>query len=162
MNPPSFPTESLSGGTPPFPVGYVNIPNILDLPSYIFSVTTYYGDPLNYPYRSPPIIASWKIPYPNLLALPTFFEKLVLWLLGWAGAIFEWAFQWLSAEMQNFTIWGINGISGIIRTLTTTSEAISNETGIFQPVIFAFLGGLILLAIIGTIFIAINTVGKIT
>ena len=162
MIPPPFPTESLSGAFPPFPVGYVNIPNILDLPSYIFSVTTYYGNPLNYPYSSPPIIASWRIPYPNLLALPTFFEKLVLWLMGWAGAVFEWSFQWLSIEGQNFTIWGINGISAMIQGITNTSEAVSNATGIFQPVVFALFAGIILFAIVATAFMAINLVGKIT
>ena len=162
MIPPPFPTKSLEGNFPNFPVAYAQIPNILNLPSYILSVTTYYGNPLNYPYRSPPIIASWKIPYPNLLAIPTFFEKLTLWLLGWAGAIFEWAFQWLSAETQNFTIWSINGISGIIQTLTTTSEAVSNATGIFQPVVFALFAGIILFAIVATVFIVINLVGKIT
>ena len=60
MIPPPFPTQSLEGSFPSFPVGYAQIPNILDLPSYIYSVTTYYGNPLNYPYSNPPLIASWE------------------------------------------------------------------------------------------------------
>lgn len=162
MIPPPFPTESLEGNFPNFPVAYAQIPNVFDLPGYILSVTTYYGNPLNYPYNKPPIIASVSIPYPNIFKIPSFFEKVVLWLMGWAGAVFEWSFQWLSIEGQNFTIWGINGISAMIQGITNTSEAVSNATGIFQPVVFALFAGIILFAIVATAFMAINLVGKIT
>lgn len=161
MNPPPFPTQSLDGNFPSFPVGHVEIPNILDLPSYIYSVTTYYGNPFNYPYRNPPIIAGWNIPYPNLLALPGFFKQIFLWLLGWAGAVFEWSFKWLSVESTNLAVWAINGLSGITQSLTLTSENISRSTGIFQPIIFALLAGMILFAVVGAVFIGINLAEKI-
>ena len=161
MIPPPFHKESLYGAFPSFPVGYAQIPDMLDLPSYIYSVTTYYGNPLNYPYSNPPLIASWDIPYPNIFQIPSFFENVILWALGWLGAVFEWSFQWLSVEGTNFSIWAIHGLSGVVQTLTTTSESIAQATGIFQPLIFALLAGMILFAVVGAIIIGINLAEKI-
>lgn len=161
MIPPPFPKESLYGAFPSFPVGYAQIPDILDLPSYIYSVTTYYGNPFNYPYSNPPLIASWDIPYPNIFQIPSFFENVILWVLGWLGAVFEWSFQWLSAEGTNSAIWAINGMSAIVQSLTATSEEIAQSTGIFEPLIFALLAGMILFAVVGVVFILINLGEKI-
>lgn len=161
MIPPPFPKASLYGAFPSFPVGYAQIPDVLDLPSWGLSLVEYRMNPLNYPFANPPTLTTWSIPYPEILQIPSFFGQIFLWLLGWTGAVFEWSFKWLSVESTNLAIWAINGLSGIIQSLTLTSENISRSTGIFQPVIFALLAGMILFAVVGAVFIGINLAEKI-
>ena len=155
---PNFPTESLAGNFPNFPVGYISVPDLIDLPSYIYSVTLYYGNPLNYPYLNPPIIASWSIPYPKILQIPLFLEKVIAWLLGWLGAVFEWTFQYTSIGGANLTIWFINTTSGDFNALVLTSNRAAAATGIFAPLILAALITLIALSAIAIGFLVINAI----
>ena len=149
MNLPPFPSQSLAGSFPSFPVNYIAIPNLVDLPSYIYSVTTYYGNPFNYPYGSPPTIASWQIPYPNLLALPQFFYQIIVWVIGWAGAAFEWAANSTYLILMAGTTWIINTLTGEFNNLTSMANQTAQASGIAAPLILAlFLGIITMIAII--------------
>lgn len=160
--PPPFPTQSLYGPMPGFPVNWIRIPNLIDLPKYILSVTTYYGNPMNYPYSHPPVISSWQIPYPNLLGIPSFLADLIIWLLGWVGAMFEWVFIWSSDQLINLFKWGIQTGNNEFQNLVNTSQAISNSTGIFQPLVLTiFLVTISAVAILITMAAA-NLIGRIT
>ena len=159
---PPFPTESLAGTFPSFPVGYVNVPDLIDLPSYIYSVTTYYGNPLNYPYPNPPIITSWSIPYPLLGEIPSFFLNVVVWLLGWGGAILEWTAQAMSYGAITLGDMAISDISGAFNATVSLSFQISSQTGILQPLILTSVIGVIASIFIVVAAVIINAIRSVS
>ena len=149
---PSFPTQSLSGSFPGFPVNYINIPNLVDLPGYIISVTTYYGNPFNFPYANPPIIASWRIPYPNIFGIFGWFVNVIWWVLGWAGAIFKYALTYASAGIINLATWIINIGTGTITSILTATQTYADKLGIWGIPLEATVAGLLIVALILIVF----------
>ena len=123
-NLPSFPTQSLYGNFPAFPVNRIGIPEIQNIPIWTINV--------------------------------------ILWVIGWVGAVFKWSLEWLSDEAINLVEWGTNGATGTLNDIIRQSQIISAQTGIFQPIIAAFLiGGICAIAVfIGMIII--NALGKVS
>ena len=149
MGAPAFPTGSLAGGFPTFPVNYATIPNVVALPGWVASEIAYYTDVLNAPYKNPPQLATWSIPYPNIVALPQFVYRVAVWLIGLFGAVFEWLFQ--EAEYLGVTYLGdlANTANSIIVEATNYVQELAAATGIFAPVVEAvFFAGFIIFAII--------------
>ena len=137
--PPPFPTSSLYGPFPPFPTYTYRVGWII--------AGTYYG---------------FQVQLPNLAGIPYWGYSIIIWLLGWAGAMFEWVFIWSSDELINLFEWGIQTGNTEFQNLVNTSQAISNSTGIFQPLILTiFLVTISGVAILITMTAA-NLIGKIT
>lgn len=156
-----FPTESLYGPFPSFPVNYIRIPNLVDLPSYIYQVTTYYGNPFNYPYVSPPMISSWKIPYPNLLGIPAWFAQILAWGVGWIGAVLYWIVVGASQTIGGIFLTAVNTVTGLFTTMTKDILDISQRAGIFSPAVAAFLFGIVLVMLFLTVGLAIKGIQAI-
>lgn len=158
MNFPPFPSQSLYGSFPSFPVSYVDIPNIADLPGYIYAVTTYYGDVLNYPYSNPPTISYWRIPYPNLLGLPGWIGGIFAYFIGWVAAFFLWVVQVLVIIVSVPIDYLLNLVSDVINWTIQDIEGVASRAGIFGPVVAALLMGMILVAIVAGAFAIFNLV----
>ena len=76
--------------------------------------------------------------------------------------MFEWVFVWSSDELINLFEWGIQTGNTEFQNLVNTSQAISNSTGIFQPLVLTiFLVAISGVAILITMTAA-NLIGKIT
>ena len=149
MGAPAFPTGSLAGGFPTFPVNYASLPDVVALPGWVASEIAYYTDVLDAPYSNPPQLATWSIPYPNIVALPQFFYRIAVWLIGLFGAVFEWLFQ--EAEYLGVTYLGdlANTANGIIVEATNYVQGLAAATGIFAPVVEAvFFAGFLIFAVI--------------
>lgn len=158
MSAPPFPTQSAAGAFPSFPVSYVSVPNIINLPGWVFSEITYYGNPLNYPYSSPPALSTWSIPYPDLLKIPSFLLNLLIWLIGWAGALFEWVFAYASWGLSYIVGTLLNWSFDLLNNITNLANQAAGATGIFAPLIEAlFIAGLAL-AFIGIAFVVVNAI----
>ena len=102
--PPPFPTSSLYGPFPPFPTYTYGVGwNILG---------TYYG---------------FQVQLPNLAGIPYWGYSIIIWLLGWVGAMFEWVFIWSSDELINLFEWGIQTGNNGFTFLTQQSEILSQQ-----------------------------------
>lgn len=153
-----FPTQSLYGSFPAFPVDYVEVPNVIQLPSYIASMITYYTDVLNAPYSNPPSLSTWNIPYPNLLGIPTWLAELAAYGLGWGGAFVLWIVSNLSFVVTAIIEAAVNTLSGAFTDLTYGIEDISGQTGIFSPIVAAILMGMLFVVIIVGLFSFVNLI----
>jgi hypothetical protein len=158
MGAPPFPTGSLYGAFPTFPISYVKVPDILTLPSWIYNEIAYYTNVLNYPYNSPPALLTWSIPYPNILKLPQFFLNILYWIVGLAGAAFEWIFAYAAWGLGTIGTDVINTSSGLLNDLINYAVQISNQTGIFAPLIEVAFLAIVVLAAIGIAFVVVNAV----
>ena len=149
MNAPQFPTGSLAGNFPGFPVNYAQIPNIIDLPGWVASMVGYYADVFNAPYPNPPQLQTWAIPYPNLLGIPQFLWQLVVWTVGLFAAVFEWVFAEISYLGIVYLGGFLNDIAYAFNSAIQTANQAANQTGIFAPLIEAvFFGAIIALALV--------------
>ena len=123
MKYPTFPTNSLYGNFPGFPVNYIQIPNMTDLPTYLRNVIGYYTDVLNAPYRNPPALNTWNIPYPNIFGITTWVENITYYIAGWGGAILRYILKYTIALLVNGVSFilnlGMGSISSIMTTITT-------------------------------------------
>jgi hypothetical protein len=158
MGAPPFPTGSLYGAFPTFPLSYVKVPNIVQLPSWVWSEITYYTDVLNAPYSHPPTLQTWSIPYPDILKLPTFFLNIFYWLIGLAAAGFEWVFAYAAWGLGSIGQYLIYTISGYLTDIINYATQISNGAGIFAPLIEVAFLAIVVLAAIGIAFIVVNAV----
>ncbi len=149
---PTFPSSSAFGAFPAFPSYPVSIPDILDLPSYIYSVTTYYGNPFNYPYSSPPHIASFTVYVPKVSGIFSWIVNIFLWLAGWAGAIFSYAIEYASALIGNGAIYLIDLATGIITSIVQTTEILTAPAGIWAIPLDITIIGLVAIATIMGLF----------
>lgn len=129
---PPFPTSSLYGAFPTFPV-YTFAPQFL-------------GHTL------------FSIELPNITKIPQYIMNIVLYYLEWAAAIFEWIFQYASIGGENLTLWAINTASADFNTLVETSNRAAAATGIFAPVILTALIMLIVLSAITITFLIVNAI----
>jgi hypothetical protein len=137
--PPPFPTRSLYGPFPAFPTYTYRVGwNIMG---------TYY---------------EFQVQLPNLAGIPYWGYSIVIWLLGWIGATFEWVFIWSSDQLINIFEWGIQTGNTEFQNLVNTSQAISSQTGIFQPLILTVFLILITGAAILIIMAAANLIRRIT
>jgi hypothetical protein len=161
MQYPSFPTSSLTGSFPGFPVDYVSVPNIIDLPSYIANTALYYTDVINYPYAHPPILQTWQIPYPNLTGIGTWLYNIVLWLMGWVGALLEWGITYLSALVVNAILGIINLGAGTLTAIITLTTQTGDTLGIFAIPFEATIAGLLVILVVLLLWGVINLVQKV-
>ncbi len=149
---PTFPSSSAFGAFPGFPVNYVSVPNITDLPYYIYQVTSYYANITNYPYSSPPQITTWSIPYPNLGGLFKWIINIFLWLGGWIGAVFVYAIEYASALVANGAIYLIDLGAGLITSIIQTTETLTAPAGIWAIPLDTLIAGLLIIATIMGLF----------
>lgn len=154
---PPFPSQSLYGSFPSFPVNYVSIPNIADLPGWILSLIAYRINPINYPYKNPPSIPSlFSIPYPNLLGIPAWIAQIFAYFIGWIGAFLLWLVQVFVIVISDPIDYLVNLGSNAINWTIQEIESISSHAGIFAPVVAALLMGMLLVVLVVGIFAAIN------
>jgi hypothetical protein len=149
---PIFPKSSAFGAFPGFPVNYISVPNVTDLPYYIYQVTSYYANITNYPYSKPPQIATWSIPYPNLGGLLSWIVNVFLWLGGWIGAIFAYAVEYASALIANGVIYLIDLTTGLITSIIQTTEQLTAPAGIWAIPLDVMIVGLVTIATIMGLF----------
>lgn len=71
--------------------------------------------------------------------------------------MFEWVFIWSSDELINLFEWGIQTGNTEFQNLVNTSQAISNSTGIFQPLILT----VFLIAISGAAILIVMTAANL-
>lgn len=123
MKYPTFPTNSLYGNFPNFPVNYIDIPNLVDFPAYLRNLITYYTDILNAPYRNPPALNVWKIPYPNIYSIFSWIQNIGYYFIGWGGAILRYTLKYTVALLVNGVSFilnlGMGSLSSIMTTITT-------------------------------------------
>lgn len=158
---PTFPIQSLYGNFPTLATWKIQIWNIFDLlglgewmteltgywTQYLAWTTTgkYIGLPPPTPPTPPPnLLISFKIP--NLLAIPSFLGDIFLWILGWAGAVFEWSAKSLTYILLTPSTWLINRLSAGVQSYISTIYDISKPLGIFAPVIMTLAIGAMILA----------------
>ena len=154
---PPFPSQSLYGSFPSFPVNYVSIPNIADLPGWILRLIAYRINPINYPYKNPPSIPSlFSIPYPNLLGIPAWIAKIFAYGVGWVGAFILWTVKVIVIAILLAVGTTINTANTAINWTIQEIESISSHAGIFAPVVAALLMGMLLVVLVVGIFAAIN------
>ena len=76
--------------------------------------------------------------------------------------MFEWVFIWSSDELINIFEWGIQAGNTEFQDLVKTSQTISSQTGIFQPLVLT----VFLIAISGAAILVImagaNLLGRLT
>jgi uncharacterized integral membrane protein len=149
---PTFPSSSALGAFPGFPVYAVHIPNVIDLPSYIASVTAYYGDVFNAPYSNPPKIATWTIWIPNLSGIFSWIINIFLWLGGWIGAVFAYGIKYASALVANGVIYLIDFATGIVTSIIQTTETLTAPAGIWAIPLDVVIVGLLLIGTIMGLF----------
>lgn len=158
MGAPAFPTGSLYGAFPSFPLNYVKVPDIVTLPSWIYSEITYYTDVFNAPYSHPPMLQTWSIPYPDLLKLPAFFLNIFYWLIGLAAAGFEWVFAYAAWGLGSIGSYLIYTVSSYLNDIIDYAIQISNGAGIFAPLIEVAFLTTIVLGAIGIAFAIFNAI----
>ncbi len=161
MQAPQFPNGSLAGPLPSFPISYATIPNVLDLPGWVYAMITYYGDVLNVPYSNPPSLPTWQIPYPNIWGIPQFILQIGVWVIGLFAAVFEWIFAEISYLGvtyigQLFTALA-NGLTDGINTV----QQLSQQAGVFAPLVETAFFGAILFAGILIASLIVNTLTKV-
>jgi hypothetical protein len=159
---PIFPNSSAFGAFPQFPTYSISIPNLADLPSYIYSVTTYYADVLNVPYKNPPTIATWTIHVPELTGMLTWIANVFLWLAGWTGAIFAYGVEYVAAIAANGILYLIGICAGLISSIIQTMVAMTAPLGIFAIPVDTLILGLLIVAIVLGIFGMIKAAQHIT
>ena len=152
MNFPPFPSQSLYGSFPNFPVNYVTVPNLL----HWAQVGLYYGNILNYPYNNPPPGTVWKIPYPVLTGIPGWIAEIFDYALGWVAAFLLWLVQVFVIVISDPIDYLVNLGSNAINWTIQEIESISSHAGIFAPVVAALLMGMLLVVLVVGIFAAIN------
>ena len=139
---PTFPTQSAYGQMPTFPTIKIQIANPLTLPKWVAQMVGYYGNVLNIPYNNPPKEPLITFPIPNILAIPLYILHLSLWILGWAGAIFEYLVIFSLDALGNLVITGVNLITEIFTTTLTYTRQQTTGLGIFAIPIEC-IGGLV-------------------
>jgi hypothetical protein len=149
---PTFPSSSAFGAFPGFPVNHISVPNVTDLPYYIYQVTSYYANITNYPYSKPPQIATWSIPYPNLGGLLTWIVNIFLWLGGWIGAVFAYGIKYAAALLANTVIYIFDIGTGLITSIFQTMESLTAPAGIWAIPLDVVIVGLLLIGTIMGLF----------
>ena len=149
---PNFPTQSAYGNMPAFPTIQIQIANPITLPKWVAQMVGYYGNVLNIPYTNPPKEPLISFPIPNILLIPLYILHLSLWILGWAGAIFEYLVVFSADALGNLIISGINLITGTFTNVLTYTKEQTTGLGIFSIPIEIFVAGIMLVLMIGLIF----------
>lgn len=148
MKYPTFPTQSLYGNFPGFPVNYISIPNMIDLPGYLKNVIEYYTNILNVPYNNPPALNTWSIPYPNLLGIPTWIEKIGYYFAGWGGAILRYILKYTVALLINGVSFILNLGMGSLSSIMTTITTEGGKLGILGIPFEITASGLLIVAVV--------------
>ena len=143
MNFPPFPSQSLYGSFPNFPIDYfvVQIPNSIGL------------------LPVPPPLGGYiigKIPYPVLTGIPGWVAEIFDYALGWVAAFLLWLVQVFVIVISDPIDYLVNLGSNAINWTIQEIESISSHAGIFAPVVAALLMGMLLVVLVVGIFAAIN------
>ena len=72
--------------------------------------------------------------------------------MGWAGAIFLFGIQFLTAEFYNGFSWLTNFLLGKLNSLISIGETVAKGTGVLAPFVTVAILGIIMLAFIGAVF----------
>ena len=148
MKYPTFPTNSLYGNFPNFPVNYIDIPNLVDFPAYLRNLITYYTNILNAPYTNPPALNTWSIPYPNLLGIPTWIEKIGYYIAGWGGAILRYVLKYTVALLVNGVSFILNSGMGSLSSIMTAITTEGGKLGILGIPFEITASGLLVVAVV--------------
>jgi hypothetical protein len=125
MSFPPFPTQSLYGAFPPFPI-------------YVYSegwniAGTFYG---------------FSITLPNLIGIPAWTFKVFEYFIGWIGAFFLWAIKSIVVAVGGPISYLINLAFQIFTGIFKAIELVSSHAGIFSPIVASALVGLLMAGII--------------
>ena len=148
MKYPTFPTGSLYGSFPSFPVDYITIPNMIDLPAYLKNVIGYYTNLLNAPYSNPPAMNTWSIPYPNITGITTWVENIAYYIAGWGGAILKYVLKYTVALLVNGVSFILNLGMGSLYTVMTTITTEGAKLGILGIPFEITASGLLIVAVV--------------
>lgn len=106
------------------------------------------------PYTTPGI----TIPVPNIFGIPGWILDIFTWMLCQIGGGWEYLWSTLSKTVSGAFISGLSFLFAFLGDLFSLMNVIGSKTGIFEPIVTAFLFGLALLLIVVVLYAVVKLI----
>ncbi len=90
----------------------------------------------------------FSVTLPNIVAIPLWVVQVFAWAIGWPLAYIQWMIEAAAVYLSMPVVWIVNILGSIWTWLLDAITSISSQTGPFEPVVAAFLFGIVLMILI--------------